>query len=441
MCLSRALWLFGELNLRLECQIGGSFRTRCFESADLLCTSRECAASVLCLNFTSLREASHLPSRRLNREMSVAQDESALSSSCMADREDVSSCHPSHGPADTESTTPRSSSNSETQPSYQLPLTQSASSAIDQSPSRASTGLAPCACLPVPLPSSDGQDSTSSDVPPAQVSSCSTHVIPVSKLSSQSPEPHRDEPMVRDGGESNHAIKSESNDEARSPSPRGSLSQGPSPGDEAKECSSFKRKSFLERNRKAAQKCRLRKKEWCASLEAKVKYLESVNESLQNTVISFRSEIVCLQSKLDELQQQLQQQQQFQHQHVHRAVDVCLDPATHHAVSHGMHLRRSHDGMHTSDYPTLHEYLVHSPHASPSPSYAPYPSIVHTSEPLLPSRMAPYSPLKRGFHSAPPKSAPDSRAPHRYAPSSSSSASPYAPSHLPPLYMPSRGPI
>ena len=147
-------------------------------------------------------------------------------------------------------------------------------------------------------------------------------------MSSQSPEPHRDEPMVRDGGESNHAIKSESNDEARSPSPRGSLSQDPLPGDEAKECSSFKRKSFLERNRKAAQKCRLRKKEWCASLEAKVKYLESVNESLQNTVISFRSEIVCLQSKLDELQQQLQQQQQFQHQHVHR----CCLRAWHHTV-------------------------------------------------------------------------------------------------------------
>ena len=373
--------------------------------------------------------------------MSVSQDEVALSSSCMADRRDVPSCHPSHGPADTESTLPRSSSKGETQPSYELPPTQSASSAIDQSPSRASTGLASCACLPAPRPSSDGQDSTSSDVPPAQVSSCSTHVVPVSKLSSWPHESHRDEPMVRDGGESSRAIKPESNVEARSPSPCGSLSQGPLPGDDAEECSSFKRKSFLERNRKAAQKCRLRKKEWCASLEAKVKYLESVNESLQNTVISFRSEIVCLQSKLDELQQQLQQQQQFQHQHVHRAVDVCLDPATQHAVSHGMHPRCSHDGIHTGDYPTFHEYLVHSPHSSPSPSYAPYPSIVHTSEPLLPSRMAPYSPLKRGFHSAPPKSAPDSRAPNRYAPSSSSYGSPYAPSPLPPLYMSSRGPI
>ena len=373
--------------------------------------------------------------------MNSAQDQNALSSSCMADHPDVPPCHPSRGPADTEPTLPRSSSKGESQASYELPPNQSALNAIDQLPCRASTDLVSCACLSAPRPSSEGQNSISSDVPPAQVPSCSTHVLPVSKLSSWPQESHQDEPMVHDDGESSQAGKPESNDEARTPSPSCSLSQGPLPDDDVEECSSFKRKSFLERNRKAAQKCRLRKKAWCASLEAKVKYLESVNESLQNTVISFRSEIVCLQSKLEELQQQLHQQQQFQHQHVHRAVDVCLDPATHHAVSHGMHLRRSHDGMHTSDYPTLHEYLVHSPHASPSPSYAPYPSIVHTSEPLLPSRMAPYSPLKRGFHSAPPKSAPDSRAPHRYAPSSSSSASPYAPSHLPPLYMPSRGPI
>ena len=372
--------------------------------------------------------------------MNSSQNQNALSSSCMADRPDRPPCPPTRGPADTESTLPRSSSKVEMKASYELPPNQSALSAIDQSLCRASTELASCACLPAPRPSSDGQNS-SSDVPPAQVSSCSTHVPPVSKLSSWPQESHRDEPMVRDGGENSHGIKPESNDEARTPSPSGSLSQGPLPDDDDEECSSFKRKSFLERNRKAAQKCRLRKKEWCASLEAKVKYLESVNESLQNTVISFRSEIVCLQSKLEELQQQLHQQQQFQHQHVHRAVDVCFDPGKHHAVSHEMHPRCPHDGMHTGDYPTFHEYLSHSPHASPSPSYAPHPSIVHTSEPLLPSRMAPYSPLKRGFHSAPPKSAPDSRAPHRYAPSSSSYGSPYASSHLPPLYMSSRGPI
>ena len=374
--------------------------------------------------------------------MNSSQDQNALSSSCMADHPDVPPpCHPSRGPADTEPTLPRSSSKGESQASYELPPNQSALNAIDQLPCRASTDLVSCACLPAPRPSSEGQNSTSSGVPPAQVPSCSTHVLPVSKLSSWPQESHQDEPMVHDDGESSQAGKPESNDEARTPSPSCSLSQGPLPDDDVEECSSFKRKSFLERNRKAAQKCRLRKKAWCASLEAKVKYLESVNESLQNTVISFRSEIVCLRSKLDELQQQLQQQQQFQHQHVHRAVDVCLDPGTHHAVPHGMHPRCSHDGVHTGDYPTCHEYLTHSPHASPSPSHAPFPSIVHTSEPLLPSRMAPYSPLKRGFHSAPPKSAPDSRAPHRYAPSSSSSASPYAPSHLPPLYMPSRGPI
>ena len=192
--------------------------------------------------------------------MNSSQNQNALSSSCMADRPDRPPCPPTRGPADTESTLPRSSSKGEMKASYELPPNQSALSAIDQSLCRASTELASCACLPAPRPSSDGQNS-SSDVPPAQVSSCSTHVPPVSKLSSWPQESHRDEPMVRDGGENSHGIKPESNDEARTPSPSGSLSQGPLPDDDVEECSSFKRKSFLERNRKAAQKCRLRKKE------------------------------------------------------------------------------------------------------------------------------------------------------------------------------------
>lgn len=59
-----------------------------------------------------------------------------------------------------------------------------------------------------------------------------------------------------------------------------------------------KRKSFLERNRQAAFKCRQRKKAWLASLQAKVEYLQSDNESLQNTVEALRAEVLFLKSQL-----------------------------------------------------------------------------------------------------------------------------------------------
>ncbi|WFD31840.1 Transcription factor [Malassezia sp. CBS 17886] len=66
--------------------------------------------------------------------------------------------------------------------------------------------------------------------------------------------------------------------------------------DDAEESS--KRKSFLERNRQAAYKCRQRKKAWLASLQAKVEYLQSDNESLQHTVESLRSEVLFLKAQL-----------------------------------------------------------------------------------------------------------------------------------------------
>lgn len=59
-----------------------------------------------------------------------------------------------------------------------------------------------------------------------------------------------------------------------------------------------KRKSFLERNRQAAYKCRQRKKAWLASLQAKVEYLQSDNESLQSTVEALRAEVLFLKSQL-----------------------------------------------------------------------------------------------------------------------------------------------
>lgn len=52
-----------------------------------------------------------------------------------------------------------------------------------------------------------------------------------------------------------------------------------------------KRKNFLERNRQAALKCRQRKKAWLNQLQAKVEYLSTENERLQNTTVTMREEI------------------------------------------------------------------------------------------------------------------------------------------------------
>ncbi|CAF9906908.1 hypothetical protein IMSHALPRED_005389 [Imshaugia aleurites] len=59
-----------------------------------------------------------------------------------------------------------------------------------------------------------------------------------------------------------------------------------------------KRKNFLERNRVAALKCRQRKKQWLANLQAKVEIFSSENDSLSAQVSSLREEIVSLKSLL-----------------------------------------------------------------------------------------------------------------------------------------------
>ncbi|PWW72396.1 hypothetical protein C7212DRAFT_355066 [Tuber magnatum] len=59
-----------------------------------------------------------------------------------------------------------------------------------------------------------------------------------------------------------------------------------------------KRKNFLERNRVAALKCRQRKKQWLASLQAKVEIYSSENDALTAQVTSLREEIVSLKTLL-----------------------------------------------------------------------------------------------------------------------------------------------
>ncbi|KAJ3056606.1 hypothetical protein HK097_005769 [Rhizophlyctis rosea] len=59
-----------------------------------------------------------------------------------------------------------------------------------------------------------------------------------------------------------------------------------------------KRKSFLERNRQAALKCRQKKKQWLQSLQQKVEFLSTDNENLQNQATQLREEILNLKTLL-----------------------------------------------------------------------------------------------------------------------------------------------
>ncbi|KAI9805704.1 MAG: hypothetical protein M1833_005197 [Piccolia ochrophora] len=59
-----------------------------------------------------------------------------------------------------------------------------------------------------------------------------------------------------------------------------------------------KRKNFLERNRVAALKCRQRKKQWLANLQAKVEIFSSENDALSAQVQQLREEIMNLKTLL-----------------------------------------------------------------------------------------------------------------------------------------------
>lgn len=59
-----------------------------------------------------------------------------------------------------------------------------------------------------------------------------------------------------------------------------------------------KRRNFLERNRVAALKCRQRKKQWLANLQAKVEMFTTENDTLTATVTQLREEIVNLKTLL-----------------------------------------------------------------------------------------------------------------------------------------------
>ncbi|KAK6526342.1 hypothetical protein TWF694_004940 [Orbilia ellipsospora] len=59
-----------------------------------------------------------------------------------------------------------------------------------------------------------------------------------------------------------------------------------------------KRKNFLERNRVAALKCRQRKKQWLANLQAKVEFFSAENDALTSQVTNLREEILTLKTLL-----------------------------------------------------------------------------------------------------------------------------------------------
>jgi len=59
-----------------------------------------------------------------------------------------------------------------------------------------------------------------------------------------------------------------------------------------------KRRQFLERNRKAAHKCRQRRKQWISSLQSQNEYFQQENERLTNEITSLREEVVNLKTLL-----------------------------------------------------------------------------------------------------------------------------------------------
>lgn len=69
-------------------------------------------------------------------------------------------------------------------------------------------------------------------------------------------------------------------------------------GDPKKMTDEEKRRNFLERNRVAALKCRQRKKQWLANLQAKVELFTTENDALTATVTQLREEIVNLKTLL-----------------------------------------------------------------------------------------------------------------------------------------------
>ncbi|CAG8366760.1 unnamed protein product [Penicillium salamii] len=70
------------------------------------------------------------------------------------------------------------------------------------------------------------------------------------------------------------------------------------PMDTKKMTDEEKRRNFLERNRVAALKCRQRKKQWLANLQAKVELFTTENDALTATVTQLREEIVNLKTLL-----------------------------------------------------------------------------------------------------------------------------------------------
>ncbi|EAQ92397.1 hypothetical protein CHGG_00632 [Chaetomium globosum CBS 148.51] len=69
-------------------------------------------------------------------------------------------------------------------------------------------------------------------------------------------------------------------------------------GDPKMKTDDEKRKNFLERNRVAALKCRQRKKQWLASLQAKVEEYAVENENLNHEIAALREEIIGLKTLL-----------------------------------------------------------------------------------------------------------------------------------------------
>ncbi|KAK9352101.1 Aft1 HRA domain-containing protein [Lipomyces doorenjongii] len=86
--------------------------------------------------------------------------------------------------------------------------------------------------------------------------------------------------------------------ESRSMSPPKNEDDEEETADTRKMTDEEKRKNFLERNRVAALKCRQRKKQWLANLQAKVEYYGNENDALNAQVTALREQVVNLKALL-----------------------------------------------------------------------------------------------------------------------------------------------
>lgn len=107
-----------------------------------------------------------------------------------------------------------------------------------------------------------------------------------------------DEHSQSDASYDNHADSNSDMNANNSSNQPSKVNTSGSKSDKKKLSEDEKRKSFLERNRIAALKCRQRKKQWTQELQSKVETYATQNETLNRQVSALRDEVIALRTAL-----------------------------------------------------------------------------------------------------------------------------------------------